>query len=141
LFNNFSSYWDDDAKRNRGLITQNYVNLLLLSTTPKEYEELVGIEDHTAEMSLPATKSFDFEDDGLHLPASFDYLPPTLKLLCWPKFPMRCMPYDFCPENLVKLEMRESKLYKLWEGVVVSFENNFLCYYFGFWMTTVPRDV
>ncbi|KAL9858574.1 putative leucine-rich repeat domain superfamily [Arabidopsis thaliana] len=28
------------------------------------------------------------------------------------------MPYDFRPENLVKIEMRESKLYKLWEGVV-----------------------
>jgi len=77
--------------------------------------------------------------DGLHLPASFDYLPHTLKLLCWSKFPMRCMPYDFRPENLVKIEMRESKLYKLWEGVVVSFENNFLCYYFGLWMTIVHK--
>ncbi|CAA7058188.1 unnamed protein product [Microthlaspi erraticum] len=30
---------------------------------------------------------------------------------------MRRMPSSFCPENLVKLEMRESKLEKLWEGI------------------------
>ncbi|XP_010481472.2 PREDICTED: protein VARIATION IN COMPOUND TRIGGERED ROOT growth response-like isoform X3 [Camelina sativa] len=54
----------------------------------------------------------------LHLPESFDYLPPTLKLLCWPNFPMRCMPSSFRPENLIKIKMQESKLDKLWEGVV-----------------------
>ncbi|XP_010496021.1 PREDICTED: protein VARIATION IN COMPOUND TRIGGERED ROOT growth response-like [Camelina sativa] len=54
----------------------------------------------------------------LHLPESFDYLPPKLKLLCWPNFPMRCMPSSFRPENLIKLKMQESKLHKLWEGVV-----------------------
>lgn len=62
----------------------------------------------------------------LHLPESFDYLSPRLKLLCWPKYPMRCMPSKFRPENLVKLEMPWSKLEKLWEGAPVSFENN--CY-------------
>ncbi|KAL1226130.1 Protein VARIATION IN COMPOUND TRIGGERED ROOT growth response [Cardamine amara subsp. amara] len=58
------------------------------------------------------------EEVRLHLPESFDYLPPKLKLLCWPKYPMSCMPSNFRPENLVMLKMRESKLEKLWEGVV-----------------------
>ncbi|AEE31370.1 Disease resistance protein (TIR-NBS-LRR class) family [Arabidopsis thaliana] len=62
-------------------------------------------------------KNFGLKEDGLHLPPSFDYLPRTLKLLCWSKFPMRCMPFGFRPENLVKLEMQYSKLHKLWEGV------------------------
>jgi len=68
------------------------------------------------------------EENRLHLPESFDYLPPTLKLLCWSEFPMRCMPSNFCPKNLVTLKMTNSKLHKLWEGAVVSFENN-ICHY------------
>ncbi|CAN6855904.1 unnamed protein product, partial [Brassica oleracea] len=54
----------------------------------------------------------------LHLPKNFDYLPPKLRLLSWDEYPMRCMPSKFCPENLVKFEMQNSKLEKLWEGVV-----------------------
>ncbi|KAL1217707.1 Protein VARIATION IN COMPOUND TRIGGERED ROOT growth response [Cardamine amara subsp. amara] len=54
----------------------------------------------------------------LHLPESFDYWPPKLKLLSWKRYPMSCMPSGFRLENLVKLEMQESKLEKLWEGVV-----------------------
>lgn len=59
----------------------------------------------------------------LQLAEGFDYLPSKLRLLCWDGYPMKCMPSKFCPENLVKLKMRESKLEKLWEGVQVSFEN------------------
>ncbi|EFH41447.1 predicted protein [Arabidopsis lyrata subsp. lyrata] len=54
---------------------------------------------------------------NLHLPESFDYLPPKLKLLCWPDYPMRSMPTTFSPKNLIKIKMQFSKLEKLWEGV------------------------
>ncbi|CAL9241656.1 unnamed protein product [Arabidopsis halleri] len=57
------------------------------------------------------------EKNKLHLSESF-YLPPTLKLLCWSEFPMRRMPSNFRPENLVKLKMPNSKLHKLWEGIL-----------------------
>lgn len=57
----------------------------------------------------------------LHLPKNFDYLPPSLRLLSWYGYPMRCMPSKFNPENLIKLVMREGNLEKLWEGVAVSF--------------------
>ncbi|KAG2322012.1 hypothetical protein Bca4012_057172 [Brassica carinata] len=56
--------------------------------------------------------------DKLKLPKSFDCLPPKLKLLCWSGYPMRSMPSTFCTERLVKLKMRNSKLEKLWEGVM-----------------------
>ncbi|CAN7043739.1 unnamed protein product, partial [Brassica rapa subsp. trilocularis] len=52
------------------------------------------------------------------LPENFDYLPPKLKILHWDDYPARCMPSKFRPENLVKLMMKNSKLEKLWEGVV-----------------------
>ncbi|KAL1224708.1 Disease resistance protein RPS6 [Cardamine amara subsp. amara] len=50
------------------------------------------------------------------LDKSFDYLPPSLKLLSWNFYPMRCLPSKFRPINLVILEMQNSKLEKLWEG-------------------------
>lgn len=59
--------------------------------------------------------------DKLKLPKSFDWLPPKLKLLCWSGYPMRCMPSTLCTDRLVKLKMRNSKLERLWKGVMVSF--------------------
>lgn len=59
----------------------------------------------------------------LHLPKNFDYLPPSLRLLSWHGYPMRCMPPKFQPENLIKLVMRAGNLEKLWEGVAVSYAN------------------
>ncbi|KAL0792995.1 hypothetical protein Bca101_064372 [Brassica carinata] len=59
-----------------------------------------------------------YREVKFHLPENFDYLLRNLKLLRWVGFPLRCLPSNFRPENLVKLEMRFSKLEKLWEGVV-----------------------
>ena len=64
------------------------------------------------------------EEVTIHLPENFDYLPPKLKILDWFGYPMRCLPSKFRPEKLVKLKMVNSKLEKLWEGIVVSFENS-----------------
>lgn len=61
-----------------------------------------------------------------HLPDSFDYLPPKLKLLCWDGYPMKSMPSNFHPENLVKLKMENSNLKKLWEGTRVSYDDKLL---------------
>ncbi|OAO93851.1 hypothetical protein AXX17_AT5G33840 [Arabidopsis thaliana] len=57
------------------------------------------------------------KDVRWHLPEDFDYLPSTLRLLSWEKYPLTSMPSGFSPVNLVKLQMQESKLEKLWEGV------------------------
>lgn len=57
-----------------------------------------------------------------HIPETFDYLPPKLKLLCWDKYPMRSLPSKFNPKNLIKLRMHESKLEKLWDGIKVTFQ-------------------
>jgi hypothetical protein len=42
--------------------------------------------------------------------------PNDLKFLRWDGFPQRSLPQDFCPENLVTLDMSHSDLEKLWEG-------------------------
>ncbi|CAG7882112.1 unnamed protein product, partial [Brassica rapa] len=58
------------------------------------------------------------EEVRIHLPENFDYLPHELRLLRWLRYPMRCLPSKFRPEKLVKFEMVNSKLEKLWEGIV-----------------------
>jgi hypothetical protein len=42
--------------------------------------------------------------------------PNDLKFLQWDCFPQRSLPQDFCPENLVTLDMSYSDLEQLWEG-------------------------
>ncbi|XP_045824509.1 disease resistance protein RPV1-like isoform X4 [Trifolium pratense] len=42
--------------------------------------------------------------------------PDKLKFLHWDYFPQRSLPLDFCPRNLVTLEMFYSDLEQLWEG-------------------------
>lgn len=75
------------------------------------------------------------EESSIRLPENFDYLPPKLKLLHWDKYPMRCMPSKFRPENLVKLKMQNTKLEKLWEGIVVSII--VIIFILFFWMTVM----
>ncbi|XP_014504979.1 TMV resistance protein N-like [Vigna radiata var. radiata] len=60
----------------------------------------------------------DYED--LHkskvvLASSLVSLPDTLKILFWKDFPQRSLPPNFCPENLVRLEMPNCHLEQLWE--------------------------
>ncbi|EOA25892.1 hypothetical protein CARUB_v10019271mg [Capsella rubella] len=52
-----------------------------------------------------------------HFLEGVNYLPPKLRLLSLDGYPMQCMPSSFRFETLIKLEMRWSKLEKLWEGV------------------------
>jgi len=56
------------------------------------------------------------ESDKLYLPQGLNYLSQKLKILEWDHFPLTCMPSNFCTEYLVELNMRFSKLHKLWEG-------------------------
>jgi hypothetical protein len=62
-------------------------------------------------------KSDGFESDSNVIIHVFSKsFPDHLKFLCWDEFPQRSLPQDFCPENLVILEMPFSDLEQLWEG-------------------------
>ncbi|XP_019059762.1 PREDICTED: TMV resistance protein N-like [Tarenaya hassleriana] len=50
------------------------------------------------------------------LPHGLESLPDELRYLCWPEFPLKHLPSEFCPENLVELDMRHSTLNRLWSG-------------------------
>ncbi|KAL5541338.1 hypothetical protein UlMin_044598, partial [Ulmus minor] len=52
------------------------------------------------------------------LPEGFDYLPNKLKYLEWMRYPLKSLPKNFNPRNLVVLDMRCSgELEQLWDGV------------------------
>jgi len=53
---------------------------------------------------------------NVSLESSLVGLPDTLKIIYWKHFPQRSLPPNFCPQNLVTLEMPYCHLEQLWEG-------------------------
>ena len=51
----------------------------------------------------------------LHFPKGLKSLPDALRYLHWYGYPLKCLPSDFSPENLVVLEMPHSQVEKLWD--------------------------
>ncbi|CAN6684979.1 unnamed protein product [Malus baccata var. baccata] len=51
-------------------------------------------------------------------------LPDSLRYLYWLSYPLESLPSNFCPENLVELHMRYSKVKKLWkeEQILVNLQ-------------------
>ncbi|GMN61857.1 hypothetical protein TIFTF001_030947 [Ficus carica] len=52
-----------------------------------------------------------------NLPQGLRFLPDELRYLCWNHYPLRTLPPNFKPQNLVELNLWRSKLEKLWDGV------------------------
>jgi len=60
------------------------------------------------------------KEDKMHLPPTgLEYLPNKLRYLRWYGFPSKSLPPSFRAEHLVELDLRGSKLVKLWTGVKV----------------------
>ncbi|KAJ6348963.1 hypothetical protein OIU77_006534 [Salix suchowensis] len=57
------------------------------------------------------------EDKMLLPPTGVEYLSNKLVYFHWEGFPSRSLPQRFCAEHLVELNLRESKVEKLWTGV------------------------
>ncbi|CAH8278647.1 unnamed protein product [Arabidopsis lyrata] len=95
-------------------------NVLGISLDIDETDEL-----HIHESAFKEMRNLQFlristkenKEVRLNLPEDFDYLPPKLRLLSWRGYPLRSMPSTFCPQSLVKLEMRYSYFEMLWDGV------------------------
>ncbi|KAJ4825254.1 hypothetical protein Tsubulata_048426, partial [Turnera subulata] len=64
----------------------------------------------------------------LQLPQrGLEYLPNTLRLLQWDRYPSASLPSNFCPENMVCLGMPGSSLTQLWGGDNVHLVNLKVC--------------
>ena len=60
--------------------------------------------------------SYPINESKVSLESPLVDLPDTLKILYWNDFPQRFWPPNFCPQNLVILEMPGCHLRQLWEG-------------------------
>lgn len=73
-------------------------------------------------------KRFD-RNDIVHVPEDMN-LPPRLRLLHWEVYPRKSLPRTFNPQYLVELDLQNSQLVMLWEGIQVSFHKINIFAYF-----------
>ncbi|PRQ59963.1 putative transcription factor WRKY family [Rosa chinensis] len=57
------------------------------------------------------------DDTQQHLSGDFKFLSNELRILHWHGFPLKSLPSNFIPKNLVELDMRSSHIEQLWEGI------------------------
>ena len=57
--------------------------------------------------------------EEVYLPEGLEFLPNKLKYLRWDYYPLKYLPKNFNPCNLVVLEMLSSEVEELWDGVQV----------------------
>ncbi|ESR55398.1 hypothetical protein CICLE_v10018611mg [Citrus x clementina] len=52
----------------------------------------------------------------VHLNQGLEYLPEELRYLHWHEYPLKTLPSNFEPENLIELNLPYSKVEQIWEG-------------------------
>ncbi|KAK9199806.1 hypothetical protein WN944_014999 [Citrus x changshan-huyou] len=52
----------------------------------------------------------------VHLQQGLEYLPEELRYLYWHGYPLKTLPLDFVPQNLIELNFPYSKVEQIWEG-------------------------
>nr|XP_048323891.1 disease resistance-like protein DSC1 [Ziziphus jujuba var. spinosa] len=70
--------------------------------------------------NLRLLKIYNFDEEEkckLKFPQGLHCLPDALTYLYWDGYPLKSLPSDFSPENIVILQMPNSQLEELWNGV------------------------
>ncbi|CAN8239561.1 unnamed protein product [Cochlearia groenlandica] len=67
---------------------------------------------------LKAYTHLDDTSSKLQFLPGTDKLPKTLKLLHWDSYPMNTLPHEYYPNCLVELNLRNSNLVRLWDGIL-----------------------
>ena len=52
----------------------------------------------------------------VHLNQGLEYLPEELRYLHWHEYPLKTLPSNFEPENLIELNLPYGKVEQIWEG-------------------------
>ena len=58
--------------------------------------------------------------DYVRLTGYYKYLSQELRWLCWHGFPLKFIPNEFYPRNLIVIDLQYSNLKKVWEGPKVQ---------------------
>ncbi|KAL9437213.1 hypothetical protein AB3S75_023126 [Citrus x aurantiifolia] len=75
---------------------------------------------------IPEGLDMSFEeqhsDSKVQFPDGLDYLPKKLRYLHLHKYPLRTLPSNFKPKNLIELNLPFSKIVQIWEGKKKAFK-------------------
>ncbi|KAJ9675715.1 hypothetical protein PVL29_024578 [Vitis rotundifolia] len=76
------------------------------------WKELCADSDACTRMN----KLNQFKDCKLHLSGDFKFLSNNLRCLYWHGYPLKSLPLNFHPEQLIELNMSYSQVEQLWKG-------------------------
>ncbi|KAM1074765.1 hypothetical protein TB2_019295 [Malus domestica] len=118
---------DDPGKRSR-LWCRDDINRVLSENTGTETIECIlmhpddrGAVQVNAKSFLMMKKLRHLRLYNANLSNGLEYLPNSLRILAWYSFPLKHLPSSFCPERLVRLYLRYSRLEHLWKGIKHSY--------------------
>ncbi|XP_058008200.1 disease resistance protein RPV1-like [Hevea brasiliensis] len=120
-------------------VTEN-VEGILLDVSGNGYLELSSIA-FTKMCNLRFLKLFDasYSRQGqVLLPSGLEFLPEELRYLYWERYPLKSLPLNFCPKNLVELHMPRSNLIQLWNRDKALGNLKYLDLSYSFELTRVP---
>ena len=69
---------------------------------------------------MPEYNGVPIMSSKVHLDQGLEYLPEEMRYLHWHQYPLKTLPFDFEPENLIELNLPYSKVEQIWEGKKVS---------------------
>ena len=73
---------------------------------------------------MPNRDGFPIMSSKVHLDQGLEYLPEELRYLHWYGYPLRTLPSNFDPENLIALNLPYSKVEQIWKGEKVYYNPN-----------------
>ncbi|GAY44802.1 hypothetical protein CUMW_084650 [Citrus unshiu] len=65
---------------------------------------------------MPNRDGFSIMSSKVHLDQGLEYLPEELRYLHWYGYPLRTLPSNFDPENLIALNLPYRKVEQIWKG-------------------------
>ncbi|KAH9726816.1 Disease resistance-like protein DSC1 [Citrus sinensis] len=74
----------------------------------------------------------------LHLPQGLQYLSDELRYLHWHGYPLKMLPSNFTPENLIELNLLYSRIEQLWKGKKEAFNLISINLYHSQYLTRIP---
>ncbi|KAJ4723744.1 Disease resistance protein (TIR-NBS-LRR class) family [Melia azedarach] len=89
---------------------------------------------------MPRELEFDesYMSSKVHLPQGLDYLHDELRYLHWHGYPLRTLPRNFIPENLIELNLFYSKIEYLWEGKKEAPKLKYICLCHCDYLSSIP---
>lgn len=57
--------------------------------------------------------------NAAHVTRCYEHFSKELAWLCWHQCPLKSLPRDFQPDNLVVLDMQHSNIREVWKGIEV----------------------